>query len=205
MPDHSEVKRSASDERDPVARGGLEEFVNFVGHHEAEPGDDIGLRLSLVECMGTVALAENAAAPGNPARGAPHGKRHRLIEGEPHSPDLLEEEFAGPGSALIAGQHRTKPARAVDRVDKLRLAARTDHRLRQFPSVVHRAERILDRLRFGKGWQRHAPPEGTAGDRDPVHAAFFERPGKEVKKDPLRVPFVREAQRPGDGYCIVNI
>jgi len=63
--DHCRIERPAADERRLAAPHVLNEIAYLVRHHQTEPRRDIGPRLALVEGVGAVAFAENAAPPGD--------------------------------------------------------------------------------------------------------------------------------------------
>ena len=192
--DHDAVQRPAPDKGDPLARGRFEELVDLFGHHEAEPGDDIGLGLPLVEGVGAVALAEYAAPPGYAAGISLHAKRYRFVERKSHSPYLLEKKLAGSGSALVARKHSAQAARAINSIGKLGLASGAYHRLRECLAFVNIAERILHGLRLGKGRERYAAAERPPGDRYPVERALLYHIRQQVKEQLLRLSFMRTAE-----------
>ncbi len=146
------VQGAAADQCN-AARGPVpDQLGEFVGHHEAEPGNHVGFWLALVERVRAVALAEHAAPAGDLVWSSRPGKLDGLLRVEPHAPDLLVEKLARARSAFVARPDRNNTAVRCNAVYKLGFAARAHYQFRKRAAGARRpifgTQRILDGLRF---------------------------------------------------------
>jgi hypothetical protein len=111
--DHGGVPRDAPDDQDAAepALAPLQQRDHLVRHAVVQRVQDVlATCLPAVELVGDVRLAVHRAAGRKRNDPSPERTRDRVVDIEPHAPDLLHEELAAAGGALVVREHVRDPA-----------------------------------------------------------------------------------------------
>jgi len=171
---HDGVLRAASDKQDVFPGNMGQEFRDLSRHHLAEAGGDTALGNSLVRRVGAVALAENAAAAGNPVGAFRPGVRHGVIQGNSDSPDLLEKKLARSRGAFVSRPNGGDFSIPAQNINQKGFTPGADNGVYVIFGSVKPGQGFFHGLRLGDGCQINVFPEFSARYGDALIGGSFD-------------------------------